>query len=75
MNDDTTWIVAFRSKDTHQIVGPIWYHECKRKPTNWAIARCYTSCQFAIMSGQGYDYDHGVPDSVLQALEWKEVAL
>ncbi len=69
---DITWIVAFRDKNTHEVVGPVWFHECKRKPTMWAKNRCYDNCQYAVMGGQGYGYDHGVPDSVLARQQWHD---
>ena len=67
---EATWVVAFRDKNTHEVVGPVWFHECKQKPTLWAQTRCYDNCQYAIMDAQGYGYDNGVPDSVLQRQEW-----
>jgi len=75
-----TWIVAFRDKTSHEVVGPVWmFDECKRKPTAWARNRCYDGCEFAIVDGRDGHYVEGicmgVKESVLQRVPWfdKEV--
>ena len=67
-----TWIVAFRDKATHEVVGPVWFLEGKYRPLYWAKTSCYDNCEYAIMPANGYSYDTGVPDSVLQGLQWQD---
>ena len=67
------WVIAFRDKETHEVVGPVWFHEGKHRPTRWARQSCYDNCEYAIMANEDYyGYDNGVPDSVLQALQWQD---